>query len=211
MNANLAGSSCLPYRMLLSLALALGEGTALHAQASDARPSAGAGAQQGLHFSLALGSASVQASCTTCDVDVASDRINGFAGTLQLGGAISRKLIVAGEFMGWIRNDAPVYRRIAALNLVFIGYPSERSGFFVKGGAGGLRAIVENDFAIAETNAFTSQLGVGYDIRLGGRVKLTPHATYLSSFGGTTTLNGFSSPEVVSPNLVRIGIGLTFH
>jgi len=199
------------FRLLLTLVLALGGSTALPAQQPDARPVEGAGAQHGFHFSVALGSASVGATCTSCTVDVFSDRINGFAGTLQLGGAITRKLIVAGEFMGWVRNDAPIYRRIAALNLVFIGYPSEGSGFFVKGGAGGLRAIVEDDFMIVQTDAFTSQFGVGFDVPMSGGLKLTPHVTYISTFGGATYLNGFTSPEAVSPNLIQIGIGLTFH
>lgn len=199
-----------PRFLLLTLLFALA-GTALHAQQPDARPAEGAGGKSGFHFALALGSASVGASCTSCTADVFSDRINGFSGTIQLGGAITRKLIVAGEFMGWMRNDVPIYRRIAALNLVFIGYPSERSGFFVKGGGGGLRAIVENDALIVRTDAFTSQLGVGYDIPMSGRLRLAPQVTYISSFGGATTFNGISSPEAVSPNLIQIGVGLTFH
>jgi len=200
------------YRSLLTLVLALGASTALHAQGPDVRPADGVGSRRGFHFSLGLGSASVGASCTSCAVDVFSDRINGFSGTLQLGMAISPKLIVAAEAMGWMRNDAPIYRRIAGLSVVVIGYPSERSGFFVKGGAGGLRAIVEDDFISAQTNAWTSQLGVGYDIPMrSGRLKLTPQVTYISTFGGATTFNGISSPEVIAPNMIQIGIGLTFH
>jgi hypothetical protein len=210
MNAQRPDTPRRRFHLLLTLLLALGASTALPAQAPDARPAEGAGTQRGFHFSLALGSASVGASCTSCDAEIFSDRINGFSGAIQLGGAITRKLIVAGEFMGWIRNDVPIYRRIAALNLVFIGYPSESSGFFVKGGAGGLRAIVEDDFIVAQTDAFTSQLGIGYDIPMSGRFKLTPSAAYVSTFGGATTFNGVSSPEVVSPNLIQIGIGLTF-
>jgi hypothetical protein len=197
--------------LLLTVLCALGGSPALHAQQPDTRPADVDGAREGFHFSLSLGSASVGASCTSCTVDVFSDRINGFSGAVQLGGAITRKLIGAVEFMGWMRNDAPIYRRIAGLSLVFVGYPSERSGFFFKGGAGGLRAIVEDDFIIARTDAFTSQFGVGYDIPMSGRMKITPQATYVSTFGGATTFNGITSPEVVSPNLVRVGLGLTFH
>lgn len=113
--------------------------------------------------------------------------------------------------MGWVRNEVPIYRRIAGLNLVFIGFPSERSGFFIKGGGGALRAIVEDDTFIVQTDAFTSQIGVGYDVPMSGRMKLTPQVTYISTFGGATTLNGITSPVVVSPNLVQIGIGLSVH
>lgn len=199
------------FRLFLTLVLAALGSTALNAQQPAALPADSAGVQRGFHFSIAIGSASVGASCNSCSVNVFSDRINGFAGTLQLGGAVTRKLILAGEFMGWMSNDAPIYRRIAALNVVFIAYPSERSGFFVRGGAGGLRAIVEDDFTIAQTDAYASQIGIGYDISTRGRLKLTPQLTYISTFGGATTINGSSSPEVVSPNLIQVGIGLTFH
>jgi len=159
-----------------------------------------------------MGSSSVSASCPSCAVDVLSDRINGFSGTVQVGGAITPKLIVAGEFMGWMRNDVPIYRRIAALNIVVIGYPTPGSGFFVRGGGGALRAIIEDDFTLAQTDAFSSQIGVGYDFPMGnGRLKFTPQVTYISTFGGATTFNGISSPEVVAPNMLQIGIGLTFH
>ena len=211
MNAQPADTPPSRFHLFLVALVALSVGNALHAQQSDARPAEGAGTQGGFHFSVALGSASVGASCTTCTFDVFSDRINGFSGNIQLGGAISRKLIVAGEFMGWVRNDVPIYRRIAGLSLVFIGFPSERSGFFIRGGGGGIRAIVEDDAFILQTDAFTSQLGVGYDLPMSGRMKLTPQVTYISTFGGATTLNGVTSPVVLSPNLIQIGIGLSVH
>jgi hypothetical protein len=212
MNAQPVDSPRSRFHLFLVALFALSVGNALHAQQPEARPADGAGTQNGFHFAVALGSASVGATCTTCTFEVFPERINGFSGTIQLGGAITRRLIVAGEFMGWVRNDVPIYRRIAALNLVFIGYPSEGSGFFVKGGGGGLRAIVEDDFLIAQTDAFTSQIGVGFDISMGGRLNITPQVTYVTTFSGTTTLNGIStSPAVVAPNLIQFGIGLTVH
>jgi hypothetical protein len=195
------------HRLLLPVLVAISGTTALPAQ----DPGTGPALRQGVHFSVAMGTASVGASCTSCAIDVFTDRLSGLAGTIQLGGAVTPQVVVAGEFMGWLKNDVPIYRRIAALNLVFIGYPSARSGFFVRGGAGGLRAIVENDFVIAQTDAFASQLGIGYDIPMAGRLKLTPQVTYLRTFGGTTTFNGVASPEVVSPNAIQFGIALTIH
>lgn len=199
------------HRSLLPVLLMLGGSAALPAQQPDPRPADAPALRRGFHFSAALGAASVGASCTSCAINVFTDRISGVSGTVQLGGAITSKLVVAGEFMGWVRNDAPIFRRIAAINLVFIGYPSERSGFFVRGGVGGLRAIVEDDFLIARTEAFTSQLGIGYDIPMTSRLQLTPQLMYLSTFGGATTFNGITSPEVVSPNAIQFGIALTVH
>jgi hypothetical protein len=128
-----------------------------------------------------------------------------------MGGAVSSRLIIAAEFMGWMRNDDPIYRRIAALNLVVLGYPSAGAGFFIKGAAGGLRAIAENDFLTAQTDAYTAQTGVGYDIRVGGRTKLTPQATYVRTFGAATWFNGVSSPVAVTPNALQLAVALTLN
>jgi hypothetical protein len=166
--------------------------------------------RQGFHFSVGVGSASMSASCSGCEVDVFEDRLNGFSGNLQIGAAVTSKLVIAAEFFGWLKNDDPIFRRVAALNLVFLGYPSENSGFFVKGGVGGLRAIGENDLVIAESNTFTSQAGVGLDIAVGD-VMVTPYANVIWTFYGETTFNGFVSPEAVFPNALQVGAALTIH
>ena len=48
-----------------------------------------------MHFSLGVGGASVSASCPGCDVNFIEDRISGIHGVLQIGGAVTEKLIVA--------------------------------------------------------------------------------------------------------------------
>lgn len=193
---------------LCAFALAVGGSHGLSAQQPSAPEEAGP-IRGGFHFSVGLGSASVGASCPSCQSDFFSDRINGFAGNLQIGGAVNSRLIIAAEAMGWFRNDDPIYRRIAALGLVVLGYPSERSGFFIKGGGGGLRAIAENDFVRAQTDAWTAQTGIGYDIPVGGRAQLTPQVTYIRTFGAGTWFNGVLSPETVTPNAIQLGVALT--
>lgn len=179
-------------------------------QAGEAAPNVPA-LRDGVYFSLGLGSASVSASCASCgELDFFSDRINGFAGTLQLGGVVTPRLVIAGEFSGWIRNDELLNRRIAAVNLVFLGYPSQKSGFFIRSGIGGLRAVAETDFDWVQTDAFTSQTGIGYDIPLGDTF-LTPYVTYIRTFAGETWFNGFVSPETVYPNAFQVGVAFTVH
>ncbi len=197
--------------ILLGGLLSLGSGRALAAQAPSAPGTAAAPLRSGFHFSIGAGAASVGATCTVCDVDFFSDRINGFSGNLQMGGALNQQLVVAVEFMGWMRNDAPIYRRMAALNLVFLGYPSARSGFFIKGGGGVVRAIVEDDYLLVQTDAYTAESGIGYDIPVGGRAKLTVYANYLRTFAGGTWLNGIVSPVTLSPNAFQVGTALTVH
>lgn len=195
----------------LSLVLAAGTGTGLSAQQTSTSSLDPEPLRQGFHFSIGVGSASVSASCPGCDVDFFTDRINGLSGNIQLGGALNSRLVMAAEATGWLKNDEPIYRRIAALNLVVLGYPSETAGFFLKGGAGVLRAIVEDDFSRAQTDAFTAVTGVGYDIPLGGGTKLTAYVNYLRTFGGETWFNGVVSPVVVTPDAIQFGTALTIH
>ena len=167
--------------------------------------------RSGFHFSIGVGSASMGATCDPCSTDVFEDRINGFSGVLQLGGAITPQLVLTGEFIGWIRNEDPVFRRVAGLSIAVLGYPSPSSGFFVKGGVGGVRAIVENDVLVVQTDAWMGTTGLGYDIPVGSTAMLTPYANYVWSFGGSTFVNEISSPVAVMPNAVQLGIALTLH
>jgi hypothetical protein len=185
--------------------------TDLSGQQSVGGAQASAPTRDGFHFSIGLGTASVSATCTGCDVDFFGDRISGLSGYVQLGGAATSKLVIAAEFTGWMKNDVPIYRRIALLNLVLLGYPSETSGFFVKGGVGGLRAIAENDFVLVQSDAITATTGVGYDVPLGGKTKLTAYVNYIRTYNAETWINGFTTSVPVAPNAIQFGTALTLH
>jgi len=197
------------FRPAFRLALLLASALALPSGAATQTPDSPA-LREGVHFALGAGSASVSATCSSCEVSFFDERLNGLSGVVQLGGAVTPQLVVAAEFFGWMNNDAPVYRRVAALSLVVLGYPSAQSGFFIKGGLGGLRAIVENDFVRGTTNTYTAQTGIGYDIPLSG-VMVTPYLNYVRTFYGETDFNGVFSPEAVFPNAIQVGAALTIH
>lgn len=194
----------------LAAALVIASAGAAHAlQAGGAGPE-GPALREGFHFSIGLGSGSASIACDGCEVDFFDDRLNGVSGQIQLGGAVSSRLVIAAEFSGWLKNDAPIYRRMAALSLVVLGYPSETTGFFLKGGLGGLRAIIENDAILFQTDAWTAQSGLGWDIPVGSAL-LTPYAQYVRTFGGQSWFNGVVSPVTVLPNAIQVGMGLTLH
>jgi hypothetical protein len=186
----------------LTLALVATDGTAQEAATPQ---------RSGFHFAIGAGAGSMAASCTGCSTDFFQDRLNGFSGVLQLGGMATSRLAIAAEFMGWISNEPPVYRRVAGLSLVLLGYPSETSGFFVKGGFGGVRAIAEDDFVLIQTDAFMGISGIGMDIRMSDKTMITPYANYVWSFSGETWVNQIVSPVVALPNAVQVGVALTVH
>ena len=110
-----------------------------------------------------------------------------------------------------MKNDDPVYRRMAGLGVSLLGYPSASGGFFVKATVGGLRAIVENDDLRVQTDAWMAVTGIGYDAPLGEKLAVTLYADYVRAFGGGTWVNGFSSDLVVTPNALQVGVALTVH
>ena len=166
--------------------------------------------RNGLHVSVGVGSASVSASCVSCETDFFNDRTTGFSGIAQIGGTVTSRLVLAAEFAGWIHNDAVLDRRIASLNVVLLGHPSDNHGLFLKSGIGGLQAVAENEFGYIATDTFTSQIGIGYDVPVGA-VDLTPYVTYIRTFYGETSVNGFLRSEVLYPNAIQAGVALTLH
>ena len=197
--------------MLLAFAPLLA--TPVAAEAQDPGPGTDAASppsRSGVHFSAGLGSASMGATCDQCGTNPFVDRLNGVSGFVQLGGAVTPQLIVTGEFLGWIANDQPVFRRVAGLSLAVLGYPSRDAGFFVKGALGGIRAVVENDLLLVQTDAWMATTGIGYDIPAGS-IRITPYLNYVRSFGGATEVNGLVSPAAVLPDALQFGAALTVN
>ena len=128
-----------------------------------------------------------------------------------MGGAITDRLTVAAQFAGWIKNDDVFKRRLASLSVVLMGYPSATSGFFVKAGIGGLAAIAETDLVYGETQAFSSETGVGFDIPIGETASATPYVSYVRTFGATSWIDGFEIPVAVLPNAFHFAVALTVH
>lgn len=189
----------------LALTAALIPGDA-HAQ--DAAPAPERG---GVHFSVGLGGGSVSLTCVGCETNFFEDRLGGISGVLQLGGFVNPQLAITAEFMGWMNNEDPVYRRVASLGISFLGYPDPDGGFFVKGSLGGIRAIGENDLILAQTDAWMATTGIGYDIPVGEQVNATLYANYVRAFGAGTWVNGFQSSVAATPNVVQVGLGLSVH
>lgn len=181
------------------------------AQESAGGEAAPTAVRGGFHFSVGLGSGSVALTCQGCETNFFEDRLNGVSGVLQLGGFVSPQLAITAEFMGWVNNDDPVYRRVASLGVSLLGYPSLESGFFVKGSLGGIRAVGENDLVLVQTDAWMATTGIGYDIPVGQTTAVTVFANYVRSFGAGTWVNGYASDVAATPNLLQFGAGLTVH
>ena len=83
--------------------------------------------------------------------------------------------------------------------------PSEAGGFYVKGGLGGANVEVEASGEKVTEKGVGTTLGLGYDVRLGRNLYLTPNIDWLIQ----TFENNVG--ETTSNSLFLVTIGLTWH
>lgn len=169
---------------------------------------AGPAVRSGFHFSIGAGGGAAGITCEGCEFN-ADNALNGFSGVVRIGGAVSPHVVLGLEGMGWIRNDAPVERRIASASVTLLLYPSASAGFFLKGGVGYMRAVIENDAAWIASDGIAPQVGIGFDIPLGGGLALTPYVNGLISTNTSSEVLGYNLPMAFNPVVVQAGFALT--
>ena len=160
----------------------------------------------GLGLSIGLGVGSAGVTCEGCD-DI-DDRLDGISGYLRIGNYVSDQMFLGVEGTGWMKNSEGFERRIAALSLVVLAYPVQRSGLFLRGGFGGIRAVVEYENLVVSGTGLTWQAGVGYDIGVGA-IAFTPYVTYVESLEVGANLNDESLGFNLNPNILQVGLALT--
>ncbi|HUF28767.1 MAG TPA: hypothetical protein VMM18_17430 [Gemmatimonadaceae bacterium] len=187
--------------LVIAALLSLTTTDALHAQAEQ-------GSRSGFGLSLGLGMGSAGVTCEGCE-EFEEDRMNGISGYLRIGGYASPRFFAGVEGTGWMHNSDGLERRIAALSVVFVGYPSETTGFFVRSGFGGIRAVIEDtNNNVAVGTGLTWQIGVGYDIPFGA-VALTPYVTFVNSMEVGLNINEVSTGFNLNPNILQYGLAIT--
>lgn len=150
--------------------------------------------RDGFWFNAGLGHGSL--GCREC-----GDRRGSWSGGLALGGTISQKVLLGVGTNGWTKSETGVSLTVNTLAAVIRFYPSATGGFFLLGGLG-VGAIREevSDFGSETETGFGALLGLGWDIRVGKNLSLTP---FWNGFGVET--------DDVDVNVGQIGLGLTVH
>jgi hypothetical protein len=151
-------------------------------------------ARKGFWLNLGLGYGSL--GCRDCD-----GREGSFSGGLALGGAVSQKVTLGLGSNGWYKSENGVSLTSGTLTAQIRFYPSATGGFFLLAGlgAGSVRVAVSGFGSETETG-FGALLGLGYDIRVGTNVSITP---FWNGFGVETSNT--------DANVGQIGLGLTVH
>jgi hypothetical protein len=145
--------------------------------------------REGLWFNVGLGLGSQ--GCQDCLL-----RDNGLSGGLSVGGRISDRVLLGVGTAGWAKEIAGETLSVGTLDARLRFYPARTSGFFLTGGLGigSLSYAGESEFGLGAI------LGLGWDIRVGRNISLTPF------------YNGFAmSNSLVDANVGQFGIGVTIH
>src|SRR3954452_17464844 len=125
--------------------------------------------RKGFWFNVGLGYGS--AGCQDCE----GNREGSFSGGLALGGALSQKVMLGGGTNGWTKSENGQTLTAATVAAIIRFYPSAKGNFFLLGGLGLGTIHVEVDgVGSDDDNGFGALLGLGYDIRVGKNVSLTP-------------------------------------
>lgn len=102
---------------------------------------------------------------------------------------------------GWTKKEDGVTLTAGSLTALVRFYPSETGGFFLLGGLGiGTIDVSISGFGSASETGAAALLGLGYDIRVGTNVSITPF------WNGV----GISASDA-DANFGQIGLGITIH
>jgi len=128
-------------------------------------------------------------------------REGSYSGGLALGGTLSQKVVIGVGTNGWYKSEGGVSLSAGTLTALIRFYPSSTGGFFLLGGLGvGTVRIEIAGFGSANETGGGALLGLGYDIRVGSNVSLTPY------------WNGFAvKTSNTDANIGQIGLGITVH
>jgi opacity protein-like surface antigen len=179
-----------------------------------ASPSAWAGhpqERQGFWIGLGGGYGSANVSCDDCD----GEREGAFVGSFKLGGTLNERVLLGVESNGWIKEQEGITLTLGSLAGTVTFYPQASSGFFLKGGVG--LSYIDTDFSEGSLSVSVSKTGwgvlagMGYDLRVGRNISLTPAFNYYYGKPGDIAFEGETVFGGWSQNVVSFEIGITFH
>lgn len=171
---------------LLALALA---STASAQQAAQTR--------QGFWIGGGMGYGSMGLHCTGC---TGVDRQGGLSGYIKLGGTLRENILLGVESNGWRKSEAGATVTMGNFSGAAYWYPMATQGLFLKGGVGYSIMRLDDGTTATDDSGFGLLGGVGYDIRVGRNLSVTPVANW---FRG-----GFDGG---SADVLQLGLGVTSH
>ena len=165
----------------------------------------------GLWLTAGGGEARNRVDCDNCGE---IERYWGGTGFLRAGGTLSDRVRVGGETYSWQRSFESSASYVRGLQGIILWYPAfPARGFFVQSGLGlaRLRSEFERNGSRVQAAAtgMSVMLGLGYEVRLRGRIWVTPMVSSTAVPTATIdTPNG--TLENVVGTLLQFGLGVTW-
>jgi hypothetical protein len=132
----------------------------------------------------------------------------GGSGYVRLGGTVSPMLLIGGEAMGWVREQAGTTISQGNLTASVLVYPVRR-GFYLKGGLGfaswSAQTSSGNTTVTTTEGGFGATAGGGYDIQIGSNLFITPNLDFLLQVVDSDTF------PATTGYLILFTLGLTWH
>ena len=169
--------------------------TSARGAVAQLREGTGAAPREGFWISVGLGAGSL--GCEGCD-----DRLTGASGNVALGGTLGGGLVLLGLFVNsWTKTEEGATLNAGTVTGGFRLYPSRTNGFFFTGGVGlGSVELDTETFGSESDVGAGAMVGLGWDIRVGRTVSVTPFVNGMGiSIDGSTA------------NVAQAGLGVTWH
>jgi hypothetical protein len=139
--------------------------------------------RQGFWVGGGMGYGSLGLSCDGCG---SVDRTGGLSGYVEMN--------------GWTKSEGTGRVTMGNMSGAAYWYPMPTQGLFLKAGAGYSVLAVDDGISTADDTGFGWTGGVGYDLRVGKNLSITPVANYFrGAFDGG------------SANVLQLGLGVTSH
>jgi hypothetical protein len=150
-----------------------------------------------------------------CDDCGGGSREGSGTGFLKLGGTLNEHVLLGVETNVWVKSQDNVTLTLGSVTGTVTFYPKASSGFFLKGGAGA--SIVSTD--VREDSVTTSVsktgwgvlAGLGYDVRVGRNVSITPGINYFYGQPGDISIQGETALGGWKHDVIDFSVGITFH
>jgi hypothetical protein len=169
--------------------------------------------REGFWFQGGLGGGSMTLSCDILgEFECDGDAETGGIVRIALGGRISPVFHLGGSVDAWTKSENDVTVVYGATSLLAMIYPSPNSGFWLDFGPG--VSVYQEDTPLGdiEVTSFSVIAGLGYDIRVGRMLSITPFANGLFSIAGDVVFDGVTLPDSkATPRMIEIGVALTVH
>lgn len=160
---------------------------------------------EGPWYGVSVGAGWDRMSCGIC----AGERRGGLAATVRAGGTLNPGLLLGGEAGGWSNNSGGVDEFLASFGAVLHWFPDPAGPLQLKGGFGYLSYRASDIENTLSTTSFGPLVGIGYDLRVGRSLAVTPSASWMFTPFGDLTFNDTRVRGDARSSFIQIGVGLT--